>query len=51
MTNGLQEIVHAYGPIFDPFAPRVDLASGLRLTYEWYRRHVFDADAAAPTAV
>jgi nucleoside-diphosphate-sugar epimerase len=31
--------------------PQVDLASGLRLTYDWYRRHAFDVDAAAPTAV
>jgi nucleoside-diphosphate-sugar epimerase len=31
--------------------PQVDLATGIRLTYEWYGRHAFDADAAAPTAV
>jgi nucleoside-diphosphate-sugar epimerase len=31
--------------------PEVDLATGVRLTYGWYRRHVFDADAAARTAV
>jgi nucleoside-diphosphate-sugar epimerase len=31
--------------------PQVDLAMGVRLTYDWYRRHVFDADAAARTAV
>jgi len=31
--------------------PQVDLASGLRLTYDWYRRHVFDAEGAARTAV
>jgi nucleoside-diphosphate-sugar epimerase len=31
--------------------PQVDLATGVRLTYDWYRRHVFDADAAARTAV
>ena len=30
--------------------PQVDLATGLRRTYDWYRRHVFDAEAAA-TAV
>jgi nucleoside-diphosphate-sugar epimerase len=29
----------------------VDLATGVRLTYDWYRRHVFDADTAARTAV
>jgi UDP-glucose 4-epimerase len=28
-------------------APPVDLASGVRRTYDWYRRRVFDADAAA----
>ena len=32
-------------------APRVDLASGLRRTYDWYRRHVFASEAGAPTAV
>ena len=32
-------------------APRVDLASGLRRTYDWYRRRVFASEAGAPTAV
>jgi UDP-glucuronate decarboxylase len=32
-------------------APQVDLATGVRLTYDWYRRHVFDADKVARTAV
>jgi UDP-glucose 4-epimerase len=31
--------------------PEVDLATGVRLTYEWYRRNAFEADAATPTAV
>jgi nucleoside-diphosphate-sugar epimerase len=31
--------------------PRVDLAEGLRRTYDWYRRHAFAPDAASPTAV
>jgi UDP-glucose 4-epimerase len=30
---------------------QIDLATGVRLTYDWYRRRVFDADAAARTAV
>ena len=31
--------------------PQVDLATGIRRTYEWYRRHAFDAGAATRTAV
>jgi nucleoside-diphosphate-sugar epimerase len=31
--------------------PQVELATGLRLTYDWYRRHAFEVDAAASTAV
>jgi nucleoside-diphosphate-sugar epimerase len=32
-------------------APRVDLPSGLRRTYDWYRRHVFTPEGGARTAV
>jgi UDP-glucose 4-epimerase len=32
-------------------APRIDLASGLRRTYDWYRRYVFAPEARSPTAV
>jgi nucleoside-diphosphate-sugar epimerase len=31
--------------------PEVDLPTGIRLTYDWYRRNAFDAGAATPTAV
>jgi nucleoside-diphosphate-sugar epimerase len=31
--------------------PGVDLPTGVRRTYEWYRRHVFEAGTAMPTAV
>jgi UDP-glucose 4-epimerase len=31
--------------------PEVDLPTGIRLTYDWYRRNAFDAGAAMRTAV
>lgn len=31
--------------------PEVDLTTGIRLTYDWYRRNAFEPDAATPTAV
>jgi nucleoside-diphosphate-sugar epimerase len=33
------------------YMPRVELATGLRRTYDWYRRYVFAPDAGSPTAV
>lgn len=30
------------------YEPQVDLPSGVRHTYDWYRRHVFERQAAAP---
>jgi UDP-glucose 4-epimerase len=43
------DMTHTHGLVGRP--REVDLATGLRRTYDWYRRHAFDADTAAPTAV
>jgi UDP-glucose 4-epimerase len=39
------DMTRTYGLVGEP--ARVDLATGIAQTYDWYRRHVFDADADA----